>query len=53
MRESNVEVYCIGVDLRDSAPIIVKQVFGNSGFVSINNAEQLQDEILHLAHACM
>ncbi|MDG1752677.1 MAG: VWA domain-containing protein [Thalassotalea sp.] len=53
IRESNVEVYCIGVDLRDNAPSIVNKVFGNSGFISINNAEQLQNEILHLAHACM
>jgi uncharacterized protein YegL len=53
MKASGIEVYCIGIDLKRDAPMVVKNIFGVSCFIEINTAEQLQHEILQLAHACM
>jgi nitric oxide reductase activation protein len=53
IKASGIEVYCIGIDLKRDAPKVVENIFGATGFVQINTAEQLQHEILHLAHACM
>jgi nitric oxide reductase activation protein len=53
IKASGIEVYCIGIDLKRDAPMVVKNIFGVSCFIEINTAEQLQHEILQLAHACM
>ncbi len=53
IRHAGIEVYCIGIDLSSSANENVSRIFSDSGYVNINKPDELQDEIMNIAHICL
>ena len=55
IRKSNIEVYGIGIHVSagSATETTMEHIFGKECFVSINKAEEMQDEIIHLAHIAL
>ncbi len=49
IKKSNVEVYALGIGLNDLSKSRMTEMFG-SDFVSVNKANEVQNEILNFAH---
>ncbi len=52
-KEANIEVYGIGIFLDMDAERKVQAIFGNDNFILIQKAEDLQNEIIKLAHVAL